>query len=199
MAAYSVVIVDTSKEICGDCLVLHRSVGMSRRMVVADINKQAGVLIEAVQNHTPDVIVVDEIGRHEEVDAARTVKARGVRLFGSAHGNLPGLVRNSMLNGLVGGVETVHIGDAEARRQQQHQQQRSGGPSKVRSQRAGAPVFDAILELQPGRFDEWRVVTDVARAVDSILAGRPYLCQRRARDPATGEVFLTLGKSDGSW
>lgn len=201
MEAYSVVVVDTSNEICGDGRVVHRSVGMSRRMVVPDISQQATVLIEAVQNHTPDVIVVDEIGRCPEVEAARTVKARGVRLIGSAHGNLPGLVRNGMLNGLVGGTETVLLGDAEAKRQQQQQQkqQKKAELSKVRTQRAGAPVFDIIVELQPGRFDEWRVVTKVAQAVDSILVGRPYLCQRRSRDASTGEVFLTLEKSDGSW
>jgi len=194
-AGHSVVIVDTSNEICGDGLTVHPSVGLSRRMMVPALERQADVLIEAVQNHTPDVIVVDEIGREQEVEAARTVKNRGVRLIGSAHGNLPGLVKNGMLNGLVGGVQTVTVGDAEARKAH-----RVGGElSKVRSQRCGHPVFDVVVELRPGCFNKWRVVTDVARAVDCVLAGQPYPCQVRERDPCTGCLTLTLTKSDGSW
>jgi len=194
-AGHSVVVVDTSNEICGDGLTVHSSVGLARRMMVPALERQASVMIEAVQNHTPDVIVVDEIGREPEVDAARTVRNRGVRLMGSAHGNLPGLVKNRMLNGLVGGVQTVTVGDAEARKAH-----RAGGEfSKVRSQRCSQPVFDLIVELQPGCFNKWRVVTDVARAVDCVLAGHPYPCQLRERDPCTGCISLTLSKSDGSW
>lgn len=195
MDAHSVVVVDTSNEICGDGLVAHRSVGLARRMMVADISQQATVLIEAVQNHTPDVIVVDEIGRKAEVEAARTVKARGVRLVGSAHGDLPGLVRNGMLNGLVGGLETVILGDAEARRLQKKPGS-SAEPQKVRTQRAGAPIFDVVVELEPGRFHEWRVVTKVARAVDDILAGRPYCCQHRMRESESGDVLLRLSRRE---
>ena len=84
----NVVVVDTSNEICGDGLIPHFSVGMARRMMVPTLDQQASVLIEAVQNHTPDVIICDEIGRQEEVISVRTVKERGVRCIGSAHGNL---------------------------------------------------------------------------------------------------------------
>ena len=109
----NVVVVDTSNEICGDGLVPHPSVGMARKMMVPNLEMQAGVLIEAVQNHTPDVIICDEIGCVEEVEAMQTVKERGVRCIASAHGNLRGLVANK-LHGLIGDVETVTVGDGKA-------------------------------------------------------------------------------------
>ena len=87
----NVVVVDTSNEICGDGIIPHFSVGMARRMMVPSLEEQAGILIEAVQNHTPDVIICDEIGRETEVLSARTVKERGVRCIASAHGDLRGL------------------------------------------------------------------------------------------------------------
>ena len=98
-----------------------------------------------------------------------------------------------MLNGLVGGLETVILGDAEALKRNAP----GGGElSKLRSQRAGAPIFDAIVELQSGRFDEWRIVTNVPKAVDAILQGAPYLCHLRSREPETGEIHLRLAKDD---
>eukprot|EP00928_Gymnodinium_smaydae_P019388 TRINITY_DN17429_c0_g1_i1.p2 TRINITY_DN17429_c0_g1~~TRINITY_DN17429_c0_g1_i1.p2 ORF type:complete len:114 (+),score=6.33 TRINITY_DN17429_c0_g1_i1:159-500(+) len=107
-----------------------------------------------------------------------------------------------MLNGLIGGLETVILSDAEVRRQGKGSGKGSGKGKqleKVRTQRAGAPIFDVIIELQPGRFDEWRVVKDVARAVDSILLNQPYTCQWRSRDRSTGHMILELGTSHGSW
>ena len=120
----NVVVVDTSNEICGDGIVPHSSVGMARRMMVPNLNMQASVLIEAVQNHTPDVIICDEIGRVEEVEAMQSVKERGVRCIASAHGNLRGLVANKQLHGLIGGVETITVGDSKA----STDQNRFGGP-----------------------------------------------------------------------
>lgn len=187
-----VVVVDTSNEICGDGLVPHASVGEARRMMVPKLEEQATVLIEAVQNHTPDAIIVDEIGRPLEVDAARTVKERGVRILGSAHGNLRSLVKNAMLNQMVGGVENVTVGDAEARRRQGA----TGGEfSKLCPQRVGPPVFDVAIELKPGYFNKWHVVPDVAKAVDCILSGRTYPVQVRTRDPATGRISLELSQA----
>ena len=110
----NVVVVDTSNEICGDGIVPHTSVGMARRMMVPNLDMQASVLIEAVQNHTPDVIICDEIGRKAEVEAMQTVKERGVRCVASAHGNLRSLVANKQLDGLIGGIETVTVGDGKA-------------------------------------------------------------------------------------
>ena len=114
----NVIVVDTSNEICGDGIVPHPSVGMARRMMVPKLEMQANVLIEAVQNHTPDVIICDEIGRPAEVDAMQTVKERGVRVIASAHGNLRSLVANNKLCGLIGGVETVTVGDSKAYKDQ---------------------------------------------------------------------------------
>jgi len=186
---FSVIIVDTSNEICGDGLIPHPSVGMARRMMVPCLNKQAAVLIEAVQNHTPDVIICDEIGRVEEVVAMQTVKERGVRCIASAHGCLRGLVNNGQLNGLVGGVENVTVGDVQATKDLHTF---GGSFSKVRQQRSGAPVFDVIVELKPKMTDEWTIITDVTTAVDRILAGKTYNAQVRRRDPRTGLMSLEL-------
>lgn len=189
--AQSVVVVDTSNEICGDGLVPHPAIGLARRMMVPSLEHQAGILIEAVQNHTPDVIVVDEIGRAPEVEAARTVKERGVRILGSAHGDLRGLVKNTLLNDLVGGTESVTVGDAEARKRQAN----GGEFSKVRTQRSGTPVFDVVIELQPGSFHQWQVTNDVPKAIDRILAGQHFPTQVRARDPVTGLISVELLRS----
>ena len=195
--ALGVVVVDTSNEICGDGPVPHRSVGFARRMMVPSLDQQAGVLIEAVQNHTPDVLICDEIGRVEEVEAIHTVHNRGPRLFASAHGNLRGLVANSQLNRLVGGTQTVTLGDAMANKlagkgKKKETAGKTNGFSKVRTQRCAQPIFNVVVELQPGSLDEWRVVTDVARAVDLILDGGQYNAQVRRRDPTNGRVSVEL-------
>jgi stage III sporulation protein SpoIIIAA len=169
----AVVIVDTSNEIAGDGDVPHASVGLARRMMVPDLAAQARVMIECVQNHTPDVMIIDEIGRAQEVAAASTVKQRGVRLVASAHGDLRSLVKNAQLRGLVGGVETVTLGDEAAKQ---------NGGSKTKAQRAGPPVFDTVVELRVGEFNSWQIVHDVGNAVDCILDGKQFKCQRRIRD-----------------
>ena len=106
----------------------------------------------------------------------------------SAHGDLRKLVKNGKLRGLVGGVEQQMLGDAAAR----EEQKRHGDAvmSKVKATRAGPPIFDLIVELRRGALHEWRIVSDVAGAVDAILDRQAYACQRRTRDPATGAVFL---------
>eukprot|EP00392_Amoebophrya_sp_AT5.2_P018068 g18530.t1 len=186
----NVIVVDTSNEICGDGIVPHTSVGMARRMMVPALEKQAGVLIEAVQNHTPDVIICDEIGRLSEVEAVQTVKERGVRCVASAHGCLKSLVQNSLLNGLVGGVETATVGDAQARKLEKS---RGGVFSKVVQNRMGAVVFEVVVELCPENLDEWVVIKDVGMAVDAILAGREYKREVRRRCRKTGAVSVELG------
>jgi len=184
-----VVVVDTSNEICGEGLVPHHSVGLARRMMVPHIDQQARILVEAVQNHTPEVVVCDEVGRPAEVAALQTVRERGVRCIASAHGNLRSLVHNKELCGLLGGVKTVTLGDDMAFTEQK----KYGGVfSKVRQQRAGKPVFDAVVELEEGRADQWTVVLGVERAVDNILAGREYLTQVRRRHQDTGMVSFEL-------
>lgn len=138
----NVCVVDTSNEICGDGDVPHHCLGLARRMMVPNIETQNRVMVECLQNHTPDVILIDEVGRTSEVEAAKTVKQRGVRLVASAHGDLTCLVRNSQLNGLVGGVETVTLGDSLALK--------TNGGSKLQTQRKGSAIFDAVVELQKG-------------------------------------------------
>jgi stage III sporulation protein SpoIIIAA len=192
----NVLIVDTSNEIAGDGDVPHPCVGHARRMQVRSLEEQGGVMIEGVQNHTPEVMVIDEIGRPPEVEAARTVKQRGVRIIASAHGDLRKLLKNKQLRGLIGGVELVTLGDAQAK---EEARKRGSHPSssidKLKAQRAGPPVFDIIVELRRGEPNEWRVVNPCAKAVDMILEGSHYLSRRRTRDPATGDFFLELEKA----
>ena len=162
-------------------------------------------MIECVQNHTPEVMVIDEIGRPSEVDAARTCKQRGVRLIASAHGDLRKLVKNKNLCDLVGGVETVTLGDFAARKEADRRRKFNGGRDngggmgagggslqKLKATRAGAPTFDIIVELKRGAHNEWRLVLDTGDAVDRIMEGRQYLAQVRTRDPYTGRCQFEL-------
>jgi stage III sporulation protein SpoIIIAA len=188
----NVCIVDTSNEIAGDGDTPHPCVGFARRLMVSSLDKQSSVMIECVQNHTPEVMIIDEIGRSSEVDGAQTCKNRGVRLVASAHGDLRKLIKNPKLRGLVGGVQTVLLGDAMAAQQAKN----SGGDfQKVKAERAGPPTFDMIVELSRGLHHEWKVVMNTAEAVDSILQGKQYAFQKRVRDPVTGAIHMEIGKS----
>jgi len=178
----SVIVVDTSCEIGGAGNVPHASIGLARRMQVKNINAQAALMIEAVQNHTPSCLVIDEIGRRSEVNAALTCTERGVRIIASAHGSLNGLVRNTELCDLVGGVEIVTIGDKMAEEQAENRGEDPVNPSKVRLQRRRPPVFDVVIELQSGNLHEWQVVFPCGSAVDSILSNGSYSAQIRSRD-----------------
>ncbi|KAG7348915.1 single-stranded nucleic acid binding R3H domain containing protein [Nitzschia inconspicua] len=192
---FNVCIVDTSNEIAGDGDVPHPCVGYARRMMVPSLDQQSNVMIECVQNHTPEVMVIDEIGRPNEVEAARTCKQRGVRLIASAHGDLRKLVKNPKIRGLVGGVETVTLGDMAARAESKKKkggENSSGGLQKLKSQRGGPPTFDIIVELRRGEQHVWRIITDVGTAVDKILDGQEFEAQRRTRNPETGALSLEL-------
>ena len=177
----SVVVVDTSCEIGGAGMVPHECIGLARRMEVKHIDEQAKTMIEAVQNHTPSCMIIDEIGRRNEVLAALTCKERGVRIIASAHGDLPGLVRNSALSDLVGGVGTVTVGDVAARRKAWRKGTELHNASKLQSQRKGPPIFDIVIELKREKLHEWQVVYPCATAVDSILANGFYNAQLRSR------------------
>ena len=190
----NVLIVDTSNEIAGDGDVPHSCVGLARRLQVRSLDHQGEVMVEGVQNHTPEIMVIDEIGRTSEVEAARTCKQRGVRMIASAHGDLRKLVKNRQLRGLIGGIETVTLGDAAAR-EEAKRRGHSGSLDKTKTERAGPPIFDMVIELRRGEPHEWRVVKDTAKAVDLILEGERYHSQRRTRDPTTGEFFLELEKA----
>jgi len=166
-----VVIVDTSNEIGGDGDVPHPAVGRARRMQVATPSLQHEVMIEAVENHNPEVIVIDEIGRELEAMAARTIAERGVQLIGTAHGNsLENLLLNPTLSDLVGGIESVTLSDEEARRR---------GTQKTVLERRSPPTFDVLIEIQTR--DSLAVHRDVAAAVDALLRGRSDAPEQRSR------------------
>ena len=167
-----VIIVDTSNEIGGDGDIPHPAVGRARRMQVAMPNLQHEVMIEAVENHNPEVIVIDEIGRALEAEAARTIAERGVQLIATAHGNtLDNLLLNPTLSDLVGGIESVTLSDEEARRR---------GTQKTVLERRAPPTFDILVELQ----DRQRLLIhpNVAEAVDLLLRGSPPRAELRYRD-----------------
>jgi stage III sporulation protein SpoIIIAA len=167
-----VVIVDTSNEIGGDGDVPHPAVGRARRMQVARPNLQHEVMIEAVENHNPESIVIDEIGRELEAEAARTIAERGVQLIGTAHGNnLENLLLNPTISDLVGGIESVTLSDEEARRR---------GTQKTVLERRSPPTFDVLIEIQER--DRVAVHPDVAEAVDSLVRGYPTPPEIRYRD-----------------
>jgi stage III sporulation protein SpoIIIAA len=167
-----VVIVDTSNEIGGDGDVPHPAVGKARRMQVAKPSLQHEVMIEAVENHNPEVIVIDEIGRELEAAAARTIAERGVQLIGTAHGNtLENLLLNPTLSDLVGGIESVTLSDEEARRR---------GTQKTVLERRAPPTFDVLIEIQER--DRVAVHPDVAASVDALVRGYPLQPEIRYRD-----------------
>ncbi len=172
-----VVIVDTSNEIGGDGDVPHPAVGRARRMQVRQPSLQHEVMIEAVENHNPEVIIIDEIGRELEAAAARTIAERGVQLIGTAHGNtLDNILLNPTLADLVGGIEAVTLSDEEARRR---------GTQKTVLERRAPPTFDVLIEIQER--ERLALHHDVALAVDSLLRGRPPTPELRSRNEQ-GEI-----------
>ena len=184
-AGRRVVIVDSSNEVAGDGDVPHPALGRARRLMVADRAAQHGVMVEAVENHMPEVVVIDEIGTAAEAAAARTIAQRGVQLVATAHGgSLASLIANPALADLVGGIEAVTLGDDEARR-------RGGGPGpggrKTVLERSAPPTFDACVEMLD--LAVWRVHPDLAAAVDAHLRGGP--------PPPGGQVRVR--GPDGVW
>ncbi|MDI6639086.1 MAG: R3H domain-containing nucleic acid-binding protein [Bacillota bacterium] len=166
-----VVVVDTSNEIAGDGDIPHPAIGRARRMQVPASAQQADVMIEAVENHMPEVIVIDEIGTEAEAQAARTIAERGVQLVGTAHGNtLENLVLNPTLSDLVGGIQVVTLSDEEARKR---------GTQKTVLERKAPPTFDIVIEIKDR--DSLAIHHDVARTVDLLLRGvepRPEVRRR---------------------
>ncbi len=175
-----VVIIDTSNEIAGDGDIPHPAIGRARRMQVACPEQQHQVMIEAVENHTPEVIIIDEIGTELEALAARTIAERGVQLVGTAHGNqLENLIKNPTLADLIGGIQTVTLGDDEARRR---------GSQKSVLERKAPPTFDVAIEMLERQ--RWVVHEDVATTVDNLLRGRvPETQVRTVGD--SGQVMIT--------
>ncbi len=158
-----VVVVDTSNEIAGDGDTPHPAVGSARRMQVAQPEYQKDIMIEAVENHTPEVIVVDEIGTEAEAQAARTIAERGVMLIATAHGNsLESLIKNPTLSDLVGGIQSVTLGDDEAKRR---------ASQKTVLEREKQPTFDIVIEILDR--NTLAVYKNASEAVDYILRGWP--------------------------
>ena len=179
-----VVIVDTSNEIGGDGDIPHAGIGRSRRMQVRTPPEQHAVMIEAVENHMPQVIVIDEIGTALEAMAARTIAERGVQLVGTAHGsNLDNLLVNPTLNDLLGGIQTVTLSDEEARRR---------GTQKSVLERKAPPTFDVLIEIQ----ERDRVVVHMPldETVDEALRGRMKPPQLRLRGEE-GEIVSRIDTS----
>ena len=167
-----VIIVDTSNEIAGDGDIPHPAIGHARRMQVPTPTEQHDVMIEAVENHMPQVIIIDEMGTTQEAAAARTIAERGVQLVATAHGNtLDNLIMNPTLSDLVGGVQTVTLGDQEARFR---------GTQKTVLERKAPPTFDVVVEIQD--WDEVAVHEDVAQVVDQWLRGYPVAPEVRHMD-----------------
>ncbi len=174
-----VIIVDTSNEIAGDGDIPHPAIGRARRMQVATPEKQHAVMIEAVENHMPEVIVIDEIGTALEAQAARTIAERGVQLVATAHGNtLENLMMNPTLSDLIGGIQSVTLGDDEARRR---------GTRKSILERMSAPTFEILVEIQG--WDRVAIRPDVGEAVDALLRGQPPATEVRYPDE-NGEVKI---------
>ncbi|HET8522272.1 MAG TPA: AAA family ATPase, partial [Thermomicrobiales bacterium] len=167
-----VVVVDTSNEIAGDGDIPHPAIGRARRMQVPTPTAQHAVMIEAVENHMPEVIVIDEIGTELEAMAARTIAERGVQLIGTAHGNsLENLMMNPTLADLIGGIQSVTLSDEEARRR---------GTQKSILERKAPPTFNVMVEIISR--DEVAIHRDVAATVDAILRGTPVRAEIRRRD-----------------
>lgn len=167
-----VVIVDTSNEIAGDGDTPHPAVGHARRMQVRQPEYQKDIMIEAVENHTPEVIVVDEIGTEAEAQAARTIAERGVMLIATAHGNsLESLIKNPTLSDLVGGIQSVTLGDDEAKRR---------SSQKTVLEREKQPTFDIVIEILDR--NTLAVYKDTTEAVDYILRGWPIRPEIRKVD-----------------
>jgi stage III sporulation protein SpoIIIAA len=183
-----VIVVDTSNEIAGDGDIPHPAIGHARRMQVLEPLLQHMVMIEAVENHMPEAIVIDEIGTEREAQAARTIAERGVQLIGTAHGNtLENLILNPTLSDLAGGVQTVILGDEEAARRK---------TQKAILERRAPPTFDILVEIRD--FQKVEVNFDVAGAVDAILKGKVRETEVRSLEDdevvKSGEKFQAMGE-----
>jgi stage III sporulation protein SpoIIIAA len=178
-----VVIVDTSNEIGGDGDVAHPAIGKARRMQVPTPSLQHEVMIEAVENHNPEVIIIDEIGRELETQAARTIAERGVQLIGTAHGvTLDNLLLNPTLSDLVGGIESVTLSDEEARRR---------GTQKTVLERRAPSTFEVLIELQDR--NTLHIHPDIMQSVDLLLRGVELQPEIRRRG-GNGEIIIEEAK-----
>ena len=165
-----VIIIDTSNEIAGDGDLPHPSIGKARRMQVSNHQNQHEVMIEAVENHMPEIIIIDEIGTELEAAAARTIAERGVQLVGTAHGNaLENLIKNPTITDLIGGIQYVTLGDEEAKRR---------GSSKSILERKAPPTFEVAIEINDPT--TWIIHDNIEQSVDLLLQGQNLPVQKRS-------------------
>ena len=165
-----VIIIDTSNEIAGDGDLPHPSIGKARRMQVSNHQNQHEVMIEAVENHMPEIIIIDEIGTELEAAAARTIAERGVQLVGTAHGNaLENLIKNPTITDLIGGIQYVTLGDEEAKRR---------GSSKSILERKAPPTFEIAIEIHDPK--TWVIHDNIEQSVDLLLQGQNLPIQQRS-------------------
>jgi stage III sporulation protein SpoIIIAA len=168
-----VIIIDTSNEIAGDGDLPHPSIGKARRMQVSNPQNQHAVMIEAVENHMPEIIIIDEIGTELEATAARTIAERGVQLIGTAHGNaLENLIKNPTITDLIGGIQYVTLGDEEAKRR---------GSAKSILERKASPTFEVAIEIHDSK--TWIIHDNIANSVDLFLRGQTPPLQKRQLTP----------------
>jgi stage III sporulation protein SpoIIIAA len=164
-----VIIIDTSNEIAGDGDLPHPSIGKARRMQVSSPQNQHQVMIEAVENHMPEIIIIDEIGTELEAAAARTIAERGVQLVGTAHGNaLENLIKNPTITDLIGGIQYVTLGDEEAKRR---------SSSKSILERKAPPTFEVAVEIHDAK--TWVIHENIEQSVDLLLQGQTVPLQQR--------------------
>jgi len=165
-----VVVIDTSNEIAGESDIPHSGIGRARRMQVAKTELQHQVMIEAVENHMPQVIIIDEIGTELEVLAARTIAEKGVQLVGTTHGNcLQNLIKNPPLADLIGGIQYVTLSDDEAKRRK---------TQKTVLERKAYPAFEILIEIN--QQDSWTIHEDVKTSIDLLLRGDSFIEQIRS-------------------
>lgn len=174
-----VIIIDTSNEIAGDGDLPHPSIGKARRMQVSMPQNQHQVMIEAVENHMPEIIIIDEIGTELEAEAARTIAERGVQLVGTAHGNaLENLIKNPTITDLIGGVQYVTLGDEEAKRR---------GSSKSILERKAPPTFEVAVEIHDPK--TWVIHEDIEQSVDLLLQGQTPPLQKRTLSNGSSHII----------
>lgn len=175
-----VIVVDTSNEIAGDGDIAHPAIGSARRMQVPSPDRQHAVMIEAVENHMPEAIIVDEIGTEEEAAAARTIAERGVQLVATAHGySIENILKNPTLSDLLGGIQSVILGDEEAKFR---------GTQKTVLERKSLPTFDILIEIRER--DTFAIYYDVKQSVDMYLRGESIEAEiRRRKGPSNKTEF----------
>lgn len=174
------VVVDTNNEIAGESTLPHAAIGHARRMKVGPRSEQYQRMLEAVQNHTPETLIIDEIGTRQEVHEAIGIKQRGVQLIATTHGRtLADIISNPQLRDLLGGINTVILSAGEREAQQV--------ASKTRNERRMEPAFDVCIEILA--VNRWRIHQDLASAVDAVLSASVMECEIRHLNLADGLVY----------